>query len=282
MNNTEIEVQLSPFGEYPQTREDGTTVNQVCDAEAFQHLLENFSGGEIPVDFDHAGEEGGSTRAGAWVERLWVDDQKGLMAVLRLTPAGEEAVVGREYRFLSPAWELREDGRPERLRSVAFTNKPNLPLAPVLNSRRSADQNNPIINTAPTIVEQSKRKTEMEKILSALGLAPDATEEDVVGAIDALKDKIAEMEAERAEAEADAFADEIGENACGEEREAIKNAYKLCPAAAKAIASNMKKRIPSGKTAVVNSLRATPPRSMADRIAGKRAEDVISEIRRGL
>ena len=95
----EIEVQFSPFGEYPQTRDDGTTVNQVCDAEAFQHLLENFSGGEIPVDFDHAGEEGGSTRAGAWVERpgvksikvpfrgstragawverLWVDDSMG-------------------------------------------------------------------------------------------------------------------------------------------------------------------------------------------------------------
>lgn len=73
----EIEVQFSPFGEYPQTQEDGTTVNQVCDAEACQHLLENFSGGEIPVDFDHAGEEGGSTRAGAWVERLWVDDSKG-------------------------------------------------------------------------------------------------------------------------------------------------------------------------------------------------------------
>ena len=32
----EIEVQLSPFGEYPQTREDGTTVNQICDAEACQ------------------------------------------------------------------------------------------------------------------------------------------------------------------------------------------------------------------------------------------------------
>ena len=281
MNNTEIEVQLSPFGEYPQTREDGTTVNQICDGEAFQRLLENFSGGEIPVDFDHAGEEGGSTRAGAWVERLWVDEQKGLMAVLRLTPAGEEAVIGREYRFLSPAWELREDGRPERLLSVAFTNKPNLPLAPVLNCRKPVSHKT-IINNAPAIAEQSKRKTEMEKILSALGLAPDATEEDVVGAIDALKAKIAEMEAERAEAEADAFADEIGENACGEEREAIKNAYKLCPAAAKAIASNMKKRIPSGKPAVVNSLRATPPRSMADRIAGKRAEDVISEIRRGL
>ena len=54
-------------------------------AEAFQHLLENFSGGEVPVDFDHAGEEGGSTRAGAWVERLWVDDSKGLM-VLKTDP----------------------------------------------------------------------------------------------------------------------------------------------------------------------------------------------------
>ena len=76
-NMKEIEVQLSPFGEYPQTRDDGTTVNQICDAEAFQHLLENFSGGEIPVDFDHADEEDGSTRAGAWVERLWVDDSMG-------------------------------------------------------------------------------------------------------------------------------------------------------------------------------------------------------------
>ena len=277
----EIEVQLSPFGEYPQTRDDGTTVNQICDAEAFQHLLENFSGGEIPVDFDHAGEEGGSTRAGAWVERLWVDETKGLMALLRLTPAGETAVAGREYRFLSPAWELREDGRPERLLSVAFTNKPNLPIAPVLNSRRSADQNKTIINNAPN-QEQSIRKPEMEKILTALGLAPDATEDDAVGAIESLLAKIANLEAERADAEAEAFANELGEEGC-EDREAIKNAYKLCPAAAKAIAANMKRlnRSP-GNTAVVNSKRATPPRSMADRIAGKRAEDVLSEIRKGL
>ena len=274
-------MQLAPFGEYPQTREDGTTVKQICDGEAFQRLLENFSGGEIPVDFDHSGEEGGSTRAGAWVQRLWVDDRKGLMAALALTPSGEEAIVGREYRYLSPAWELREDGRPERLLSVAFTNKPNLPLSPVLNCRAKPAPNVVSNSNMPPQEGQTKTKLDMEKILEALGLNPEATEDDALGVIAALKDKIAKLEAERTEADAEAFANTLGEGC--EDREAVKNAYKLCPEAARVIAKNIMCSARKPETsAIVNSRSATPPRSMAERLSGKSAEDVIAEIRKGL
>lgn len=90
----------------------------------------------IPVDFNHATElkagKGEDTPAAGWITQVDVQDGA-LWASIEWTDRGRYAVVGRSYRYLSPAFHFdpktREIGR---IASVALVNKPNLRL-PALN-----------------------------------------------------------------------------------------------------------------------------------------------------
>jgi len=168
-------VQLAPWGRYPN---DG--VDQILDEEAGRALCMEFDG-EVLVDADHASENGGSTEALAWIVRLECRDD-GLWALFRWTDTGAEAVSGRRYRFVSPAWTVDSAGRPVRLVSVALTNRPNIPSKPILNSAAGGSG------------EHNNKETRMDKIIEALGLAADADEAAVLAAIQALQAKIAEQE----------------------------------------------------------------------------------------
>ena len=100
-------VQLAPWGRYPN---DG--VDQILDEEAGRALCMEFDG-EVLVDADHASESDGSTEALAWIQDLERRDD-GLWALFRWTDTGAEAVSGRRYRFVSPAWRrgLHSRGSP--------------------------------------------------------------------------------------------------------------------------------------------------------------------------
>ena len=136
----QVEVQLAPLGAYKQIVDDDDAeggkkvVTQIVDEEAVKRLVDNF-GEDVLVDADHKSEEGKSTEAMAWVKALKADPDRGLVAVFEFTDKGAEAVSGKRYRFVSPAWTMSEDGRPDKLVSVGLTNKPNLPVSPVLNMR---------------------------------------------------------------------------------------------------------------------------------------------------
>ena len=75
---SEIEVQISPFGSFSNTDDEGEKHVQVCDRAAFDAVVAAFDA-PVLVDFDHASEDGESTEAAAWVESLRVDDELGLM-----------------------------------------------------------------------------------------------------------------------------------------------------------------------------------------------------------
>lgn len=146
----EIEVQLAPRGEYPQTV-DGREVVQIIDDRSIKSLVANFAKAkeeakakgenyQVLVDADHASETGNGTRAMAWVDRVFDDPDRGLVGVFVFTPEGAEAVSGKTYRFISPAWTLNPDGRPETLVSVGMTNTPNLPVSPMLNAKAANDE----------------------------------------------------------------------------------------------------------------------------------------------
>ncbi|MBP5787749.1 MAG: hypothetical protein J6Y19_08050, partial [Kiritimatiellae bacterium] len=138
----ELEVQLAPLGEWEQTvEEDGKrrTVVQRFDEAACNAVVGAFSK-ELLVDLDHESVEGGSTRAYAWVTALRRDEDLGLVGTFRFTEAGAEAVNSREYRFVSVAWFLDENGRPVELDSVALTNRPNIQARPILNSGRTVER----------------------------------------------------------------------------------------------------------------------------------------------
>ncbi|MEG0803932.1 MAG: phage protease [Pygmaiobacter sp.] len=197
-----IEVQLAPFGEYSALLE-GKPIVQQCDAIAFAQVVANFSS-EILVDFEHHAENGGDTDAAAWVQSLRVDPSAGLLATFKVTDIGAEAIAQRRLRFLSPAWTLDAHRRPEYLISVGLTNKPNIPVRPLLNRAP----------TTSTSVEQKEGKTMKEQLIALLGCAPDASDQDIVDAVQALTETAAKAAEEALNAEAEAAAEENKDKIC--------------------------------------------------------------------
>ena len=261
----EIDVLVSPIGTFPHP--DG---EQLCTREAFDALVAKWEADgkpEILVDFDHASETGGATEAAAWATALR-SDEDGLHATFRMTDKGAEALSATRYRYLSPAWYVDEEGHPTELSTIALTNRPNLPVPRLLNRKPDADpapaQNaetgEPI--TAPQVADaestpeegiNEKEKINMDKLREMLGLAAEATDEEVLAAVDALRaerDQLRsekeQMEAAAKEAALDAEAEEFVEEKKEfvADRDACKNAYK---------------RDPEGTRALFNALAAPKP-----------------------
>lgn len=222
-----VAVQLCPFGEWP----NGKTV-QTCDGVAFNKLVENWraaGGKEIICDFEHRFEDPSltsDTSAAAWITNLAVNKERGLVGDMKFTDVGAEAVSSRRLRFLSPVWEMAPDGRPARLRSVALTNKPNIPVACVLNRAPQPDEQ-PV---------EEQKENQMDKLKELLGLAADASDEDVVAAVTALQEQVAQANKEKEDAEAESFAEEH-KAVCN--KDALKKAYLLNKEAARGIVAGL-------------------------------------------
>ena len=233
-----LTVQLTPFGDWPH----GDAVQHVT-REACAAMVDAWKSGgekEILVDFDHDAEDGGSTVAAAWLKNLRVDDAHGLVGDFTLTDKGAEAVSARRFRFLSPCWEVNVDRwtvggdkpegdddtpaevTPTRLVSVALTNKPNIPVAPLLNREPTPGDKSVQHNNEGNTMDPAKIK-------EALGLAPEATEEDILAALGKMKAENEEAAREREEAEkaaAEKEADEFAEaNAKKCNKEVVKAQY---------------------------------------------------------
>lgn len=127
-------VQIRPVGDFPNGDRE-----QHCTLEALENVARQWKEDgekEILVDFEHNSEAGGTsdTSAAAWVTNLRVDGELGLVGDFKLTDVGAEAISNRRLRFLSVAWLVNKTTRePMVIRSIALTNKPNIPVAPVLN-----------------------------------------------------------------------------------------------------------------------------------------------------
>lgn len=234
-----LTVQLSPFGEF--VLHDGGKMNgcvQHCTREAFEAMVANWKAAGSPdilVDVDHASATGVSTEAAAWAKNLRVDDT-GLCADFELTPKGKELIGGKQYRFVSPGWSLDKDGTPLALCSVGLTNRPNLPVKPVVNSGDAGGRD-------PDDPNENKETTTMDpkKIAAALGLPETATEEEILAAVQAMKQK----EADAAEAAADAEAEKFACDAvkCGKiaanSKDAVKKAFRQSPEVAKEMLNSL-------------------------------------------
>ena len=225
-----VAVQLCPFGDWP----NGGTV-QKCDEVAFNKLVEKWregGGREIICDFEHRFEDPSltsDTSAAAWITNLAVNKERGLVGDLKFTDAGAQAVTSRRLRFLSPVWTLDADGRPDRLRSVALTNKPAIPVACVLNRAPQPDTET---------VEEPSERNHMDKLKELLGLAADASDEDVVAAVTALQEQVAKANKEKEDAEAESFAEEH-KAVCN--KESLKKAYLLNKEAAQELVAGLAK-----------------------------------------
>ena len=214
-----LAVQVAPEGKFKGVlnKADGTKKSfvQNLDSAAFERVLNSWKSAgspELLVDADHLSCDGGSTRAYAWASNLRVE-KNGLVADFKFTDEGAKAVNSREFRFVSPVFDVSENGEIAALSSIALTNRPNLPVSCVLN-RESSGVNN---------VEDNEGKPNMEKILSALGLGSDASEDDAVAAIAKVKNERDEAKSALVKNAAEKFADDNKDRI--ENREAVVDLY---------------------------------------------------------
>jgi phage I-like protein len=130
---------------------------------------------KLPVDENHATDlaapKGGAAPALGWLTNLNADERGAICADVEWTPRGREAVVNKEYGYISPVFLYSKDGKINCILRAALTNSPNLGL-PALNA------------------EQKDNDTEdfMDKALcAALGIAESADLNTALAAIEKLK-----------------------------------------------------------------------------------------------
>ena len=161
---------------------------QHVDQEAFDRILaafkeqssqDNFPG--LLVDYDHFSHRPDRpSGAAAWIVDLKQRDDA-LWAEFRFTKSGRELVEGGEYRLTSPVLDRFEsyEGapsekhlRPGRLLRVGLTNDPNMKGFVPASNRTTPEEN---------------RMNHAEKLKKLLGLAQEASDNDIEQAIQALE-----------------------------------------------------------------------------------------------
>ena len=135
-------------------------------------------------------------KAVGWLTDLRVTAQ-GLEAFTEWTPAGKAAVDGGEFAFWSPEWQPRHRDRRTGdvkgwwLSGTALTNDPFFnEMPPVAASTSSAE------TTEPNQQEQYMNEKQLEALRASLGLAADATVEQILKASAERGAEIATLKAE--------------------------------------------------------------------------------------
>ena len=132
-------VKISPIGKFSGSSPDGKKRVEIIDEQSVMQMAKQTE--EILLDKDHEsmrGPEGRNTEAYGWISGLkaivGLGDMDGLYGSIKWTSKGIELAKDRIYRFLSPVFELDAEGRAVKLVNVALTNRPALPLPPIINS----------------------------------------------------------------------------------------------------------------------------------------------------
>lgn len=190
---------LMPFGEVPGPMQnpDGRHVEvvQVLDKEAGAAVLSAFRNqaakpnfGGVLVDIDHFSlDPSKESRAAAWIDEL-AERADGLWFKGRITNSGRTALEGGDYRFISPVLEFDprtyqagERVRPTGLHSAGLTNDPRIKGGVPLSNRQTAATAERSENVNPPVI--------MKSVLTALGLADDASEASAVSALQTITNR---------------------------------------------------------------------------------------------
>jgi phage I-like protein len=164
----------------------------LVDQAGFKLMMEAIRsrGNQIHFDYEHAsvqhrGEIAAGAPAAGWIEELAWEDGKGIMARVSWTDKAAAHLAAREYKYFSPVFGIKKsDKRVCYLDSVALTNRPKTDnLTPILAALEAG------------MVENEETIMDREKLIAALGLAEDATDDMIVAAIAALGVKLPEGEA---------------------------------------------------------------------------------------
>lgn len=165
-------IELIPAGAF--TGRDGRNWRNPLPQRVIDNTVER--GVDVPFDVEHSTEikapQGEPAPAKSWIKATAENfevREGAVWARVDWLPAGLNIVKNQEYRYYSPAFYHGEDRIVDGIKSVGFTNTPNLELT-ALNHEES-----------PMPLPAA--------IAAALSLNAEATEAEAVGAITTLKDE---------------------------------------------------------------------------------------------
>ena len=160
-NESELWIPLIPEGTV-QGRDGRNWTNPNAQAVINQTKL------PFMLDADHESELSTNTQAQGWFTALRFNEKtRFIEGKLELNDLGRNAIENKHYKFYSPAFMHNKNKQITQLTSVGLTNKPNLNV-PALNN--------------------TQQENTMDEIIKALGLAENATSEEILEAIKALKE----------------------------------------------------------------------------------------------
>ncbi|SJN11631.1 Mu-like prophage FluMu I protein [Halomonas citrativorans] len=139
---------------------------------------------DIAIDYEHqtlyAEQNGKPAPASGWVDPRSLEYREdGLYGSIDWTAAAKAAIDANEYRYLSPVFPYDAQGQPLDLLHLGLTNTPAIDegAAQLAAARLS------VTHDTPEEIDPVKR----EQLITTLGLATDATDEQIDTAIAALK-----------------------------------------------------------------------------------------------
>ena len=172
-------IQLLPAGDYVAGRDGRRWIKNNPE------LIAQRSNEYLPqhiIDENHSTDlrapKGEESPAMGWFSAITAKEDGSIWAAVSWTARGKAALENQEYRYISPVFKVSVNGAIESILRAGLTNTPNINL-PILNSTQTAPADNP-----------AKEKGMNKEICAALGLREDATENDVLTAITALKTQL--------------------------------------------------------------------------------------------
>ena len=158
------EIKILPLGTVKSTK--GTFL---VDDDSVEMILKSFKDRKIDlvVDYEHQTMLNIQAPASGWITEL----KKGPDAIVgrvEWTAKAKEYLKNREYRYLSPVINVLENRRVSSIQSVALTNSPAIDGMPAV---------------CKDGLLKGEKTMDLKKLIEALGLAEDATEEDIMKAV---------------------------------------------------------------------------------------------------
>lgn len=149
---------------------------------------------DLPVDYEHQNDKpaaklNGPVPAAGWIKEL-AHNASGLWGRVEWTATAREMIARKEYRYLSPSFWHSKSGEIMRLKGAGLVHEPNLHL------KALASQEAPMLPTSTTpksSPETSPRSALIDRLMRALGLPMDTSEEE---ALDALEVWLSEKDSE--------------------------------------------------------------------------------------